>query len=93
LADNGAKFNEVFIGLNIGIINIYFVRLRKWFRTKLYLDFFFTFTFFFLYITLIIFFNLKNIIVVFTKISEFIRVRSFAHFCLNELAVSSPSLK
>jgi len=29
LANNDAKFNGVFIKLNIGIMNVYFVRLRK----------------------------------------------------------------
>jgi len=93
LAGNGAKSNGVFIRLNIEIINIYFVRLREWFRTKLYLDFFFFFTFFFFYIILTMFFNLKNIIIVFTKISEFIRARPFVRFYLNELTVFPPSLK
>jgi len=93
LADNGAKFNEVSIKLNIGIINIYFVRLREWLRTKLYLDFSFIFIFIFIYIILIIFFDLKNIIIVFTKISEPIRARPFARFYLNELTASPPSPK
>jgi len=93
LADNGVKFNGVFIKLNIEIINIYFVRLRKWFRTKLYFGLFFIFTFFFFYIILTISFDLKNIIIVFIKISEFIRARSFARFYLNELTVSPPSPK
>jgi len=93
LVNNGVKSNEVFIKLNIEIINIYFVRLRELFFTKINIDLFFFFFFFFLYITLIISFDLKDIIIVFTKINKFIRVRSFVRFYLNELAVFSPSLK
>jgi len=39
------------------------------------------------------FFNLKNIIIVFTEINEFIRIRPFIRFYLSELAVSPPSPK
>jgi len=93
LTGNGVKSNGVSIKLNIKIINIYFVRLRKWLRTKLYLGFPFIFTFFYIYFTLTMSFDLKNIIVVFTKINEFIRVYSFVRFCLSELAVFPPSPK
>jgi len=34
------------------------------------------------------FFDLKDIIVIFIKINEFIRARLFARFCLNKLIIS-----
>jgi len=58
-----------------------------------YISVFPLFLFLFIFFILIIFFNLKDITVVFIKVNKFIRVRPFIRFRLSELAVSPPSLK